>query len=48
MAGATFSHLKAQDGGYPTTLKYLTYFLIMLYYRRGEIKNWVRRSKNSL
>jgi hypothetical protein len=40
MAGAVFSHLKAQDGGYGTPLKYLLYFAIMLYYKRGEFKDW--------
>jgi hypothetical protein len=44
MAGAVFSHLKAQDGGYSTPLKYLAYFLIMLYYKRGEIKDGLRLS----
>ncbi|MGH7451069.1 MAG: hypothetical protein ACRENG_06980 [bacterium] len=41
MVGAVFSHLKAQDGGYSTPLKYLIYFSIMLYYKREEIKDWL-------
>src|SRR5262245_48240986 len=40
MAGAVFSHLKARDGGYGGPLRYLLYFAIMLYYKRGEIKMW--------
>jgi hypothetical protein len=43
MAGAVFSHLNAQDGGYPSPLKYLIYFAIMLYYQRAEIKHWLGR-----
>ncbi|MDZ7363541.1 MAG: DoxX family protein [candidate division KSB1 bacterium] len=33
MAGAVYSHLSAQDGGYGTPLKYLLYFAAMLYYK---------------
>ncbi|MGH7491732.1 MAG: DoxX family protein [bacterium] len=44
MTGAMFSHLRAQDGGYGTPLKYLLYFAIMLFYKRGEIKKSLKLS----
>ena len=47
MSGAVFSHLKAQDGGYGTPLKYLIYFVIMLYYKRGEIRDWLGKLFNN-
>lgn len=37
MAGAVCNHLAAQDGGYPTPLKYLIYFAIMLYYKSRRV-----------
>jgi hypothetical protein len=33
MGGAVSSHLAAHDGGYGTPLKYLLYFIVMLYYK---------------
>lgn len=40
MGGAVFSHVHANDGGYSTPLKYFIYFALMLYYKRGEIRDW--------
>ena len=42
MAGAVFSHLRAQDGGYGTPLKYLLYFAIMLFYKRHELRQGLK------